>query len=162
MPATTRPRSPTHPARSRQDAAVASSQIDALTGIRAIAALWVVGFHFGLFPLGSLGLDDALPVLRYGYLGVDLFFVLSGFIIYHVHQRDAGSLSIGSVLHFYGLRLARMYPVHLLTLCGLGPIDIQDSRRHECVIHRTPDSSIWSSSDGQAVRTFGCAVGSDF
>lgn len=126
MPATTRPRSPAHPA--RRDAAVASSQIDALTGIRAIAALWVVGFHFALFPLASLRLDDALPVLRYGYLGVDLFFVLSGFIIYHVHQRDAGSLSIGSVLHFYGLRLARMYPVHLLTLCGLALVVVASHR----------------------------------
>jgi peptidoglycan/LPS O-acetylase OafA/YrhL len=120
LPAAARPRSSTSSSRSRDETIVgASPQINALTGIRALAALWVVGFHFAKFPLGALGLDAAFPALSYGYLGVDLFFLLSGFIIYHVHQRDAGSLSIRGVLHFYGLRLARMYPVHLLTLCGL-------------------------------------------
>jgi len=118
LPVAARPFSSATPARSRVDAAGASAQIKALTGIRAVAALWVVGFHFAQSPLGALGLDAAFPALSYGYLGVDLFFLLSGFIIYHVHRRDA-SLSLGGVLHFYGLRLARMYPVHLLTLCGL-------------------------------------------
>ena len=123
MPVADRLLSPLRAARPLDDAiAGAPRQIDALTGIRAVAALWVVGFHFALSPLGALGLNAVFPVLSYGYLGVDLFFVLSGFIIYHVHQRDAGSLSMRGVLHFYGLRLARMYPVHLLTLCGLAVI----------------------------------------
>jgi peptidoglycan/LPS O-acetylase OafA/YrhL len=101
----------------RDTVAPALSRIDALTGIRAVAALWVVAFHFAKTSLTPLHLEQAVPALSYGYLGVDLFFVLSGFIISHVHQRDA--LSLRSVLRFYGLRIARMYPVHLLTLCGL-------------------------------------------
>lgn len=103
---------------------VASSEIDALTGIRAIAALWVVGYHFSTIPLARLGLE---PVMRCGYLGVDLFFLLSGFIIFYVHRRDAASLSSHTVLYFYGLRLARMYPVHLLTLCGLAVVVLASS-----------------------------------
>lgn len=127
MPVAVRPFSSATPARSLSDAVGSSAQINALTGIRALAALWVVGFHFAQFPLGTLGLDAEFPALSYGYLGVDLFFLLSGFIIYHVHRRDA-SLSIGGVLHFYGLRLARMYPVHLLTLCGLAVVVIASRR----------------------------------
>ena len=103
----------------RDSVAPALSRIDALTGIRAVAALWVVGFHFVRGGLTPLHLEQAFPALNYGYLGVDLFFLLSGFIISYVHQRDAASLSFRLVLRFYGLRLARMYPVHLLTLCGL-------------------------------------------
>ncbi|HEX7969740.1 MAG TPA: acyltransferase [Stellaceae bacterium] len=106
----------------------ASSRIDALTGIRAVAALWVVGFHFAKSPLAPLQLDQIVPALNYGYLGVDLFFVLSGFIISYVHQRDAASPSLRSVLHFYGLRLARMYPMHLLTLCGLALVVLASRR----------------------------------
>ena len=43
-------------------------------------------------------------------------------------------------------------------LMALGPIDIQDSRGGKCVIHGTPDSSIWSSSYGQTLRTDGGAM----
>jgi peptidoglycan/LPS O-acetylase OafA/YrhL len=102
--------------------APAPARLDALTGIRAVAALMVVGFHFVKSPLAPLQIERAIPAFNYGYLGVDFFFVLSGFIIAYVHQRDAAALSARSVLHFYGLRLARMYPVHLLTLCGLAVI----------------------------------------
>lgn len=109
-------------------ASAAAERIDGLTGIRAVAALWVVGFHFVKSPLAPLHLERALPALRYGYLGVDLFFILSGFIITHVHQRDATALSPRSVLRFYGLRLARMYPVHLLTLCALALVVLGSAR----------------------------------
>jgi peptidoglycan/LPS O-acetylase OafA/YrhL len=114
------------PVAAHDSAASALSRIDALTGIRAVAALWVVAFHLTRTSLAPLHLEQTFPALSYGYLGVDLFFVLSGFIISHVHQRDA--LSFRSVLRFYGLRLARMYPVHLLTLCGLLVVVLAGSR----------------------------------
>lgn len=55
----------------------------ALTGIRGIAACWVVGFHLSTNLQQALG---GLPargtiILRSGYLAVDLFFMLSGFIL---------------------------------------------------------------------------------
>ncbi len=56
-------------------------QLVSLTGIRGVAAIWVVFFHAYSF-LGPLigGPDRAqVPIIRDGYLGVDLFFILSGF-----------------------------------------------------------------------------------
>jgi len=58
--------------------------LNALTGIRFIAALYVVLFHY----LDPARLDLALPahfavyhLVRYGYVGVSVFFVLSGFVL---------------------------------------------------------------------------------
>jgi hypothetical protein len=62
--------------RSRRD-------IPALTGIRAIAALLVLGIHTDLELPANI--PTILPFVNRGYLGVDLFFVLSGFIISHVY-----------------------------------------------------------------------------
>jgi peptidoglycan/LPS O-acetylase OafA/YrhL len=82
-------------------------KLSALTGIRAFAALAVVLYHFtrGFPPLESLFL--------HGYLGVDLFFILSGFIIHHVY-RDTFSKGAGreDFLTFIRYRFARIYPVH--------------------------------------------------
>jgi peptidoglycan/LPS O-acetylase OafA/YrhL len=57
-----------------------------------------------------------LPVLRYGYLGVDLFFVLSGFVLTMVYANSFTSLSRYEYLRFLQVRLARIYPLHLATL----------------------------------------------
>lgn len=94
--------------------------IPALTGLRFFAALAVVVFHFhagiaSLFPpFDALG-----PITRYGELGVDLFFVLSGFILTYNYVgafRPEGRLGY---VRFLALRLARIYPVHLFTLLVL-------------------------------------------
>jgi peptidoglycan/LPS O-acetylase OafA/YrhL len=106
-------------------------EIKALTGLRAVAAFWVLSFHL------SKDLKAALPegtvlinlVSGIGYLGVDLFFILSGFIISYnyAQQFDAqrsGALGFGRFdaaryLRFLWARLARIYPVHLFTLLVL-------------------------------------------
>jgi peptidoglycan/LPS O-acetylase OafA/YrhL len=98
---------------------IMAARMDALTGVRALAALWVMMYHFAYIPFGAWHLRESVPAVKVGYLGVDLFFILSGFIITHTHRRDAGSLARGAVLRFYGRRLARLYPVHLLTLLAL-------------------------------------------
>jgi peptidoglycan/LPS O-acetylase OafA/YrhL len=113
--------------------------IHSLTGVRILAALWVLVSHldkelFAWFPnLGWFG-----PVIRSGMLGVDVFFILSGFIIsYNYATRFEGSLEptgTGTAsltrreqrpawLRMYGrflwLRIARLYPVHALTLLAV-------------------------------------------
>ena len=90
--------------------------MDGLTGLRGIAAIWVVTFHYDIGPFSPLHIGRALPLIRLGYLGVDLFFILSGFVIWHVHATEFRKPSLATLKRFVGLRLARLYPVYLFTL----------------------------------------------
>jgi len=81
--------------------------IPALTGLRGVAAAWVMLFHMTI----------GIPIVRYGYLGVDAFFILSGYVLTYVY---AGKLAnVGDYFGFLRARLARIYPLHLATLCVL-------------------------------------------
>ncbi len=93
--------------------------LDGLTGLRAIAAGWVIAFHYRIGPFRPIGANHVLPILGYGYLGVDLFFILSGFVIWHAHSRDFAQPTVYRFVRFLGLRAARLYPVHLFTLALL-------------------------------------------
>jgi peptidoglycan/LPS O-acetylase OafA/YrhL len=98
---------------------VRSGEIKALTGLRIIAAVWVVLFHFRpLLRDAAPGFRDALsPVLNCGAQGVDLFFILSGFVLtWNYLDRMGWSWSTRSTVHFLWLRLARVWPVYLVTL----------------------------------------------
>jgi exopolysaccharide production protein ExoZ len=68
-----------------------------LQGVRAVAAIGVVVFHFGLLPATHLPFGV-------GAAGVDLFFVLSGFIIAHSSARGGR--------HFLAHRLIRVLPAY--------------------------------------------------
>jgi len=98
---------------------VRNGEIRALTGLRIIAALWVVLFHFRpMLADASPDFRDALaPVLNCGAQGVDLFFILSGFVLaYNYLDRMGRAWSTRATLHFLWLRLARVWPVYLVTL----------------------------------------------
>ena len=82
-----------------------------LTAIRFFAALYVVLFH-AYDSLPALYAWDS-GLIRNGYLGVDLFFILSGVILTHVnlHRVRAGTFRFRDfMIH----RLARIYPLHLV------------------------------------------------
>jgi len=86
----------------------------ALTTLRFLAALWVV--LYSAWPHLDVGW---VPVaVTRGYLGVETFFILSGFILSHVYLEAAGEkrLRYGG---FLWARLARVYPLHLVTLLGV-------------------------------------------
>jgi len=92
-------------------------QIDALTGIRGFAAFWVAFHHLRAYrPDGLLGMPVFSELSQGGWLAVDLFFVLSGFIMMHVHGEEFRSFSIERARRFIGLRFIRVYPAHAVVL----------------------------------------------
>lgn len=90
----------------------AADNIRPLTSLRFFAAVWVILYSYWS------ALEGAIPIgiIEKGYLGVDLFFILSGFILSHVYMTSLGEgrFRYGS---FIVNRLARVYPLHLATLC---------------------------------------------
>ena len=91
--------------------------LPALTGLRAVAALWVVLFHYRDDVLAlAPGLAPFDTFMRAGYLGVDLFFPLSGFVLAYTYADRMRSLSWSATRDFVRNRFARVWPVHVLTL----------------------------------------------
>lgn len=92
--------------------------------LRGIAAIGVVFWHWQHFFAGAAPpyditrapLADALAVFyRHGWLAVDLFFCLSGFIFFRLYATRVSNGEIGAG-RFALLRFSRLYPLHLLTL----------------------------------------------
>ncbi|GGI67616.1 acyltransferase [Polymorphobacter multimanifer] len=92
--------------------------IPALTGIRGVAACWVVLYHIGT---NLDAIAPALPVrdmalVRAGYLGVDLFFLLSGYVLAHSYFRRADT-GMGSTLQVFWIgRVFRIMPLNTFML----------------------------------------------
>ena len=94
-------------------------EIKALSGLRIVAAVWVVLFHFRpLLAQAAPDLAAALaPILDCGAQGVDLFFILSGFVLTWTYlDRMGPAWSTRATLRFLWLRLARVWPVYLVTM----------------------------------------------
>jgi peptidoglycan/LPS O-acetylase OafA/YrhL len=79
-----------------------------LDGLRGVASLTVVVFH--LCEAYSLG-DPFAQVLNHGYLAVDFFFLLSGFVIAYAYDDRWSSMS---QWEFYGRRLIRLQPMVIM------------------------------------------------
>jgi peptidoglycan/LPS O-acetylase OafA/YrhL len=97
--------------------------IGQLTGVRFVAAFWVLLYHYqGALATAGILVPVLHEVLRVGRLGVDLFFALSGFILTHTYLTRMGpTITWPKSRHFLWLRLARIYPVHfvMLNVAGL-------------------------------------------
>jgi peptidoglycan/LPS O-acetylase OafA/YrhL len=103
-----------------QNSELASTQkvanLSALTGVRALAAFWVVALHFTRFDDRFYDVGVANELVRAGGLGVTVFFVLSGFIMTHVYRsKFRSNLSLLSWGEFLQNRIARLYPVHVVS-----------------------------------------------
>ena len=102
---------------SRSSAPAPSERNDSLDGLRAIAVLLVMGVHTGF------------PLLSFGWLGVDMFFVLSGFLITTLLCEEFRRTERVSVTKFWGRRFLRLMPVYWIYVGGitaamlLGPSD---------------------------------------
>lgn len=105
----------------------APGRLAALDGLRGVAALLVMGLHVAGY-LGS-------PLLGHGYLMVDLFFLMSGFVLSAGYGQRLGTGGQG--VWFAGKRIARLYPLAAvglllgggvalaLSLGGLRPLEDQ-------------------------------------
>ena len=98
----------------------ARTEITDLTVCRAFFAAWVFAYHVDLYLNFSAWLGPFSGLIRRGYLGVDGFFMLSGLILARVHPELSRSMK--GALKFWGKRLARIYPVHFVTLLIFGVI----------------------------------------
>jgi peptidoglycan/LPS O-acetylase OafA/YrhL len=91
-------------------------RIPGLDGLRGIAALAVVAFHFDIFFLPQVHLAGIVPGVSRAYLAVDLFFLMSGFVMAHVYGRTLASNWREHWRQFAIARFARLYPVFAVTL----------------------------------------------
>jgi peptidoglycan/LPS O-acetylase OafA/YrhL len=87
------------------------ADIRSLTGVRGVAAVIIVIYHYGKFHLDHVNDVWAVP---HGYLPVDLFFMLSGFVIGYVHRDDFHPESSTSYRTFLIKRFARLYPAYIV------------------------------------------------
>ena len=97
----------------------APRQLDALTGVRGVAAWLVVLYHI------REGLAHALPapviaVFAKGYLAVDLFFVLSGFVLWLTWGQRFTRDGFAAAPDFWRKRIARVWPLHIVILAATG------------------------------------------
>lgn len=91
-------------------------ELRALTGLRGIAAWFVVAYHIRLAVAGLP--TPIVAIFAKGYLAVDFFFLLSGFVIWLTWSerlRDGGAAAIPG---FLWRRVARIWPLHAVMLAS--------------------------------------------
>ena len=93
----------------------APADLRSLTALRFVAAMWVAVYALW----DNLAVGFRPDLVAKGYLGVELFFVLSGFILCHVYLAAHGEKRF-SYRDFLWARVARVYPLHIATLVGVG------------------------------------------
>ena len=99
-------------------------ELPALTGIRFLAAMHVVFFHFGAgFAMRHHASIFVLNFLQNGWTAVTLFFILSGFILSYTYSGQIEGHR--NRARFWQARFARIYPVYLLSLLLMLPFSGQ-------------------------------------
>jgi peptidoglycan/LPS O-acetylase OafA/YrhL len=77
------------------------AKLDSIQGLRALAVLLVIAYHYGL------------PV-KNGFIGVDVFFVISGFVITQSLMRNRTNSRGKDLVNFYIKRIARLFPAFIV------------------------------------------------
>lgn len=90
------------------------AELRALTGARGVAAWLVVLYHIRLSIAGLPA--SVVAVLGKGYLAVDFFFLLSGFVMWLAWRERLREGGRAAVLRFWWKRVARVWPLHLAML----------------------------------------------
>lgn len=115
--------------------------VTSLDGLRGVAVLLVLVSHFGvLAPLGLTGITFVDHFFRGGYLGVDIFFVLSGFLITSLLLNEHETHSKIYLLRFYGRRFLRLLPALCILLFFYSIITILEGQPFSSIA-----PGIWAS-----------------
>ena len=121
------------PERSAVAPAAPITRLFALDAARGLAALAVVVWHWQhMYLIGGGKLADRsiqpfygllLPFYEAGWLAVEFFFTLSGFVFFWLYGQAIAQRQI-SVRAFFVARFSRLYPLHLLTLLVIAALQI--------------------------------------
>lgn len=110
--------------------------IVALHGLRGAAALWVLVYHIGTRaqPIGVAGAFSN-GLISHGWFAVDIFFVLSGFVLMRTHGPSFRVLSQAGLARFAAQRALRVYPLATVVLLAIAALVVLDPgfvayRRH--------------------------------
>lgn len=92
-----------------------SGEIRSLTGLRGVAAIFVVAYHLLSGMISNPANENmAVVFLRHGYLAVDLFFVLSGYVMALTYANlFASGFRTQAFADFLGRRIGRVYPAYI-------------------------------------------------
>lgn len=86
-------------------------RIEHLDGLRGLAIIWVILFHsYSRWPehLKFVSITQDIPIFDYGYLGVQLFFMISGFVIFMTLDKSK------NYIDFIKRRWLRLFPAMLI------------------------------------------------
>lgn len=127
------------------------TEIRSLTGLRWFASLWVVLFHFHFTPSHHFGWISrpVLPWVQAGGLGVDLFYVLSGFVITHTYlsRFERRHQWRRTTVAFVWARICRMWPAYVVVTNLFGVWVLVRHLRHPGapVVYQTvqPPVTVW-------------------
>lgn len=120
----------------------ATSGIGVLDGIRAIAILWVIAYHTTFFYIVPYQFVAAWPqrLAMVGDLGVDVFFVLSGFLISSILLSELEKSGTIAIRRFYFRRALRILPAYYVALAGWAAIGMPAA-----LGYAMPRSYIWAN-----------------
>ena len=101
-----------------------AKEIKSLTGIRGLAAIYVIIFHWNVEIAGTHLKNTPIylkQIIGHGYLSVDLFFVLSGFVLCLSSYQLLAKFSLDGYKSFMYKRFARIFPLYIcITLLYFG------------------------------------------
>ncbi len=90
------------------------ARLTSIEAARGLAATAVVLYHVARHLDKAYGLPGLMSLFQFGHAGVDLFFVISGFIILFVHFEDIGRP--GHLSHYLSRRFTRILPIYWVAL----------------------------------------------
>ena len=90
------------------------ANLSCIEALRGLAATAVVLYHCARHVDRAFGAPGLIAAFQAGHSGVDLFFVISGFIILYIHRPDLGRPE--RLPHYLSRRFSRVFPIYWIAL----------------------------------------------